>query len=393
MRAGIFGGTLDPIHSGHLAAIEAARERLSLDEVLIVPAGRPRLKAREPEASGLQRLEMARLAAAPYPGVAVSDIEVRRPGATYTVDTLESLAPGRELFLLLGADALRQIALWHRPRSVVQLSRLGVFARPGQPDPGLDALEAVDADARAAVTVIAGPLLHVSSTEVRRRVHEALSIADLVPGPVARYIDDNELYLDGGDTGVKNSAAEILQLALDVGALQFGEFELTSGATSGYYFDGRLVTLDPEGSYRVATALYPTLVECGAEAVAGPTVAADPIVASVATVSHLKGNPIGALIVRPRAKEHGTGRLIEGKVRPGAKVAVVDDTCSTGGSLLHAVDAVEQAGCEVVKVLCILDRRQGGSDEIRRRGYDFAALLEADDDGNIAPASSEGMYR
>ena len=120
---------------------------------------------------------------------------------------------------------------------------------------------------------------------------------------------------------------------------------------------------------------------------------ADPIVASVATVSHLKGGPIGALIVRPEAKEHGTGRLIEGKVKPGAKVAVVDDTCSTGGSLLHAVDAVEQAGCEVVKVLCILDRRQGGSDEIRRRGYDFAALLEADDDGNIAPAASGELGR
>ena len=393
MRTGIFGGTLDPIHSGHLAAIEAARGRLGLDEVLVVPAGRPRLKAREPEASGLQRLEMARLATAHLPGVAVSDIEARRPGPTYTVDTLEALAPGRELFLLVGTDALGQIAMWHRPCRVFQLSRVGVFARPGQPAEGLDALEAVDAAARAAVTLIAGPLLHVSSTEVRGRVHEGLSIADLVAGPVARYIDDQGLYLDGGITGVKDSAAAILQLALDVGALQFGEFKLTSGGASSYYFDGRLVTLDPEGSYRVASALYPTLVECGAEAVAGPTVAADPIVASVATLSHLKGHPIGALIVRPEAKEHGTGRLIEGKVTPGAKVAVVDDTCSTGGSLLHAVDAVEQAGCEVVKVLCILDRRQGGSDEIRRRGYDFATLLEADDDGNIAPASAEGMDR
>ena len=185
---------------------------------------------------------------------------------------------------------------------------------------------------------------------------------------------------------MKDTAAAILELALDVGALQFGEFTLTSGEVSAYYFDGRLVTLDPEGSYRVASAFHPMVVECGAEAVAGPAVAAVPIVASVATVSHLAGNPIGALIVRPEAKEHGTGRLIEGKVTAGAKVVVVDDTCSTGGSLLHAVDAVEQAGCEVVKVLCILDRCQGGSDEIRRRGYAFEALLEADADGSITPA-------
>ena len=389
MRVGVFGGTLDPIHVGHFAAIQAARERLDLDHVLLVPAGSPRLKERRPEASATHRLEMARAAASQRPGVLVSDIEVRRPGPTYTVDTLEALAAGRRLFLLLGADALRQIGLWHRPRRVLQLAQVAVFARPGQPDPGLDALDALEAGAGAAAVVIDGPLLDVSSTEVRRRVREGLSIADLAPGPVARYIEDHGLYRDEGSRGVNDAAEAILRLALDVGALQFGEFTLTSGERSSYYFDGRLVTLAPEGSYRVASTFHPMLVECGAEAVAGPAVAAVPIVASVATVSHLEGNPIDALIVRPEAKEHGTGRLIEGKVTAGAKVVVVDDTCSTGGSLLHAVDAVEQAGCEVVKVLCILDRRQGGSDEIRRRGYDFTALLEADDEGNIAPAARE----
>ena len=185
---------------------------------------------------------------------------------------------------------------------------------------------------------------------------------------------------------MKGEAEALLRLALDVGALQFGEFKLTAGETTGFYFDGRLVTLDPEGSYRVASALYPRLIACGAGVVAGPAVAAVPMVASIATVSYLEGSPIVALIVRPEAKEHGTGRLIEGQLTPGAKVAVVDDTCSTGGSLLHAIEAVENAGCEVVKVLCILDRHQGGSDEIRRRGYDFEALLEADAEGNIAPA-------
>ena len=140
MRTGLFGGTFDPIHRGHLAAIEAARRQLGLDEVLVVPAGSPRLKARRPEASGSHRLEMAKLAAGAWPGVAVSDIEIRRPGPTYTVDTLEALAPGRDLVLLLGADALRQIGLWRRPDRVLQLSQPAVLARPGQPDPALGAL-------------------------------------------------------------------------------------------------------------------------------------------------------------------------------------------------------------------------------------------------------------
>ena len=194
MRVGIFGGTFDPVHSGHLAAIEAARRQLGMGEVLVMPAGSPRLKAHRAEASGAHRLEMARLAAAQISGVAVSDVEIRRPGPTYTVDTLEALAPGRDLILLLGADALRQIALWHRPRRVFQLARLAVLARPGQPDTGLDALEAVDAEARAAAAVVAGPLLDVSSTEVRRRVRDGLPVAGLVPGPVERYIADHGLY-------------------------------------------------------------------------------------------------------------------------------------------------------------------------------------------------------
>lgn len=194
MRTGIFGGTFDPIHVGHLAAIEAARRQLALDVVLVVPAGSPRLKARRPAARGVHRLEMAKLAAAPCPGVAVSDIEIRRPGPTYTVDTLEGLAPGRELVLLLGADALRQIGQWHRPSRVFELSRPAVLARPGQPDTGVAALEAVDPGAGA--VVVEGPLLDISSTEVRRRVREGLSVADTVPALVARYIADHGLYRD-----------------------------------------------------------------------------------------------------------------------------------------------------------------------------------------------------
>lgn len=180
-----------------------------------------------------------------------------------------------------------------------------------------------------------------------------------------------------------SDAEAVLERAKATGALAFGEFKLSSGKTGSYYFDGRLLTLDPEGANRVALAFLPILKECGAEAIAGPTVGADPIVSSVAVVSFQAGHPIPALIVRSKAKEHGAGRLIEGPLKEGARVAVVDDTVTTGGSILQAIEAVEEAGCSVVKVMCILDRREGGSDEIKRRGYDFVSLLEADESGKI----------
>ena len=186
---------------------------------------------------------------------------------------------------------------------------------------------------------------------------------------------------------MSNQAAKaILELAKRTGALMFGEFKLSAGGTSPYYFDGRLITLDPEGADRVARAILPILMECSAEAVAGPTLGADPIVSAVAVVSYQERHPIPGLIVRKEAKQHGGKRAIEGPLKKGARVAVVDDTCTTGSSLFMAIDAVEAAGCQVVKVISILDRREGGSEEIRRRGYDFVSLLEADESGNVVPS-------
>ena len=185
--------------------------------------------------------------------------------------------------------------------------------------------------------------------------------------------------------GLVQQSQSILELSKRLGALSFGEYKLTSGGTSSYYFDGRLVTLDPEGAYRVARAFLPVLRECRAEAVAGPAVAAVPIVSSLSVVSYIEGHPVRGLIVRHEPKQHGAKRAIEGTTRPGGRVAVVDDTCSTGASLIGAIESIEAAGCNVVKVMCILDRMMGGSAEIRKRGYDFLALLVADGDGVIRP--------
>jgi len=186
---------------------------------------------------------------------------------------------------------------------------------------------------------------------------------------------------------LNETLVRLLELALERGAIKYGDFTLSSGQISSYYFDGRLVTLDAEGAHRVATAFLPALRECGAQAIAGPTVGADPIVGAVAALSYLDGYPVPGLIVRGEPKTHGQKRIVEGPIAPGLRVAVVDDACSTGGSLLHAIREIEAADCEVVKVMCILDRHQGGSAEIKRLGYDFLALLEADEKGEIAPTA------
>ena len=179
----------------------------------------------------------------------------------------------------------------------------------------------------------------------------------------------------------------VLEIAKRLDALMFGKFQLSAGGTSNYYFDGRVVTLDPEGSYRVARAILPSIWDCGAEIVAGPAVAAVPIVASIAVVSFMEKRPVSGLIVRQQPKQHGAKREVEGSFRPGAKVVVVDDTCSTGGSIMHTIEALEDVECCIAKVVCILDRRMGGGDSIRRKGYIFEALLEADDGGNIVVAN------
>ena len=182
-------------------------------------------------------------------------------------------------------------------------------------------------------------------------------------------------------------ATRLLELALERGAIRYGDFTLSSGRKSTYYFDGRLLSLDPEGAYLLGHALLPLLTDAGVEAVGGPTLGADPIVAAVATASWQRGTPMPAFIVRKEAKGYGMGQMIEGPLPPaGASVAIVDDACTTGGSLFHAIDAAEEAGYRVGLVLAALDRNEGGSDAIRQRGYRFEALLAAGEDGQIRPA-------
>ena len=188
------------------------------------------------------------------------------------------------------------------------------------------------------------------------------------------------------DGELSETLDRLLALALERGAIKYGDFTLTSGKKSSYYFDGRLLSLDPEGAYLISQAIIPLLEQAGAMAVGGTTLGADPMVAALALASHIKGRSIPAFIVRKESKTHGTKQNIEGPLEPGINVAIVDDVCTTGGSLFHAIEAAEETGCSVVKVVSILDRNEGGSEEMRKRGYNFSTLLAATVEGTIEKA-------
>lgn len=199
---------------------------------------------------------------------------------------------------------------------------------------------------------------------------------------------------------LKPIAERLLERAKELNALRFGDFMLSSGQKSRYYFDGRLLSLDPEGADLISQAFLEIARTAGAEAVSGPAVAAVPIVGALVLRSRMDHTEIPVApgsatvtrqeltgsFVRAEAKKHGAGKQIEGPLKKGMKVAVFDDTVSTGGSLLQAVDAVQDFGCTVVMTMAVLDRKQGGSDELHRRGLPFTALWFADAAGNITVA-------
>ena len=201
-RLGVMGGTFDPIHIGHLVIAEEARVRLSLDEVLFMPARVSPLKLGNTCATGDDRYHMARLAIADNPSFRVSRMELDRQGPSYTVDTLKALreAHGNQVepYFILGMDSLETLPHWRRPNDIIRLARLVVVTRPGfAVDWG--ALEGAIPGLRCATEVIDTVRLDISSTELRERVREGMPIRYLVPAPVEAYIREHRLYAREGD--------------------------------------------------------------------------------------------------------------------------------------------------------------------------------------------------
>jgi len=198
-RIGVLGGTFDPIHLGHLAAARAAVLCAQLDQLLLVPAAHPPHRA-EATASAEDRLAMARLAAAGADRVAVSDVEVRRGGRSYTVDTLRALRalnPDADLFLVLGWDAARDIRAWRDPDDVLRLARLVIITRPGLPAPSPADLRASGIDPERAL-LCPERTPDVEATAIRNALATDQSLNGMLAPEVSAYIADRGLYRRSG---------------------------------------------------------------------------------------------------------------------------------------------------------------------------------------------------
>lgn len=195
MKLGVLGGTFDPMHFGHLAAGEAAIECADLDELVFVPTGSP--PHRPPAiASPAQRLEMCRLATQDEPRFAVSDIELNRPGPSFTLDTLLALRganPHAELYLVLGWDAASQFGAWYRPAEVLALAPIILVSRPGHDSPKPADVEAAGIEP-ARVILCPRKTPAVSASEIRRSIAAGKPITGKVPAAVERYIAAHHLY-------------------------------------------------------------------------------------------------------------------------------------------------------------------------------------------------------
>jgi nicotinate-nucleotide adenylyltransferase len=194
-RVGVVGGTFDPIHVGHLAMAEAAADCADLDEVLLLPASIPPHRPAA-HAGAEDRLEMSRLAVRSHPRIHVSDLELRRSGPSYTVDTLETLSrerPHDQLFLVLGWDAARDLGSWREPERVLDLARLVVVSRPGWPRPLPADLVAAGLDPERTVLCDADTP-DVGASEIRRLVDSGTRLNGLLDPSVEDYIRRHGLY-------------------------------------------------------------------------------------------------------------------------------------------------------------------------------------------------------
>jgi orotate phosphoribosyltransferase len=168
-------------------------------------------------------------------------------------------------------------------------------------------------------------------------------------------------------------------------ALEFGDFTLASGKKASFYLDCRKVTLDGRGANLIAAGILEMIGDSMPDAVGGMAIGADPITAATITLAGQQGIPLRGFIVRKEAKEHGKGRDVEGPVSKGDKVMIVEDVVTTGGSSLKAIEKVEEAGLEVLGVMAIIDRLQGGREAFAAKGYQLRTLLTIRDFGIEAP--------
>ncbi len=196
-RIGIFGGTFDPIHVGHLIVAAQLRFVLALGSVVFVPAGRPPHKTGQHIADNEHRLAMIQIAVGDNPEFTISTLDFDRGGLSYTADTLalihEAAAPGSTLVFLMGQDSFRDFPRWDRPNDIARLAEIGVALRPGT-EANVEAILTAVPAARGRVQIVPVPLIEVSSRDIRRRITRGEPISYQVPPAVERYITTHGLY-------------------------------------------------------------------------------------------------------------------------------------------------------------------------------------------------------
>jgi len=169
---------------------------------------------------------------------------------------------------------------------------------------------------------------------------------------------------------------------LNAGALKRGKFVLSSGKESNYYLDGRLITLAPEGAYLVASLILDMIKDNLPDALGGPTLGADPIVGAIAVLSYINKQPIKTFIVRKEVKGHGMQQQVEGpQLLSGNRVVLVDDVATSGKAILEAKQALDKIGVVVDKVIVIVDRNQGASQNLAKAGLKLESIFTITDFG------------
>ncbi len=200
MRLGLYGGSFDPVHYGHLLLAECCRETLRLDEVWLIPAAIPPHKQTQQKAAGKHRLQMIELALAGHEQIRASSLEIDRGGVSYTVETLaqvHQLHPRATLFLLMGADSLHDLPTWRQPDRICALSLPTVVRRGGAAEPDFGVLAPLVSAERLAMirsAQVRMPLIELSSTDLRERAAGGQSLRYRTPRAVEKYIETHGLY-------------------------------------------------------------------------------------------------------------------------------------------------------------------------------------------------------
>jgi nicotinate-nucleotide adenylyltransferase len=205
MRLGIFGGSFDPVHLGHLELASCCQRQVALDQVWFVPAAVQPFKRHGPSASNEDRCAMLRLAFAERADWRLSTIEIDRGGFSYAFETVQAIHarhPDWTLFLLMGADSLYHLPAWKNPEEICRLATPLAVGRPGQPEADYSALAALIDSRRLSKMVELGPIemraMPISSSAIRQRIAQGKAVDQLIPADVAEYIADRGLYRDSG---------------------------------------------------------------------------------------------------------------------------------------------------------------------------------------------------